>query len=102
MGKYHNKSKFYYGVNPFWVIQRNEPVIDILKKLGNQKAAKSVSTQDFLMLYTSALVDKLIKTPNFVIAFFFKGKIQNKILSVTTAYLTDVNLLNILNFTSAL
>ena len=44
--KYRNK-RCYSGVNSFWVIQNNKPVIDTLCKLNNQKVTKSISTYDF-------------------------------------------------------
>ena len=77
--KYHHKSKFYSGVNSFWVIQNSKPVIDNLNKLSNRKRAKSVSTYDFSTLYTNIPHDKLIETLNSVIDFSFKGRIQEKI-----------------------
>ena len=43
---YHNKSKFYSGVDSFWLIQSNTPVIDTLDKLINLKSAMSVSAYD--------------------------------------------------------
>ena len=81
--KYHSKSKTYSGINSFWVIQNNKPVIDTLNKLSNRKAAKSVSTYDFSTLYTNIPHDKLIKTLSSVIDFAFKGRTQGKI-SITS------------------
>ena len=78
MEKYNNKSKLYPGINSFWVIQNNKPVIDALNKLSNRKAAKSISNE-FSTLYTHILHGKLIKTSNSVIDFAFKVKTQNKI-----------------------
>ena len=77
-------------------------MIDTLNKLSNQKAVKFVSTYDFATLYTNIPHDKLIKTLNSVIDFAFKGRAKTKCLSMTTAYLTVVNLLNILYLTSTL
>ena len=77
--KYHSKSKSYSGVNSFWIIQNNKPVIDTLNKLNNRKAAKSVTTYDFSTLYTNIPHDKLIRTINSVIDFAFKGRTQEKI-----------------------
>ena len=79
VGKCHNKSKFYSGLNSFWVIQNNEPVIDILNKLSIRKTGNYVSTYVVSMLYTNILHDKLIKTLDSVIAFVFRGSTQNKI-----------------------
>ena len=77
--KYHSKCKFYSGINSFWVIQNNKPVIDTLNKLSNRNAAKPVSTYDFSTLYTNIPHDKLIKTLSSVIDFAFKGRTQGKI-----------------------
>ena len=51
--------KFYVGVNSFWMIQNNKPVIDYLIKLV---IFVSVSIYDFSALYTNIPQDKLIKT----------------------------------------
>ena len=51
--KKYNKIKFYSGVNSFWVIQNNNPVIDTFNKLSNQKTVKSLSKYDFSTLYTN-------------------------------------------------
>lgn len=67
--------KFYFGVNSFWVIQKNKPVNDALIKLVVEKC---VSIYIFLILYTNILQNKLIKILNFVTDFPFKGKTQNK------------------------
>ena len=58
--KYYYKSKFYSGVNSFWVTQNSKPVHDTLNTPSNQKAAASVLTYDF-SLYTNLPNDKLIK-----------------------------------------
>ena len=77
--KYNNKSKFYFGVNSFWMIQNNKLVTDRLHKLNNTKVVKFVSTYGFSTLYTDVPHDILIRTLSSVKDFGFKGRIQNKI-----------------------
>ena len=76
---YHNKSRYYSGVNSFWVIQNNSSVIENINKLTKRNAARSVNTYDFSTLYTNIPHDKLIETLNHVIDFSFKGRTQSKI-----------------------
>ena len=72
--KYHNKSKFYSGVNSFSVIQNNKSVTDTLNKLSNPEVAKSFFIYDFSTLYANIPHDKLMKALNSVIHFGFKDK----------------------------
>ena len=50
---------FFTGVNSFWVVENNKPVINSMSKLNRCKKASSVSTFDFSTLYTKLPHDKL-------------------------------------------
>ena len=76
---YHKKSKFYSGLNTFWIIQNNNAVLQTVKNLNKRNAAKSVSTYDFSTLYTKIPHHKLIEVLNKLIDFAFKGMSQGKI-----------------------
>ena len=54
-------------------------LINQMNELSNRKAAKSITTYDFLKLYTSIQHEKLLKILNFVIDFSCKSKTENKI-----------------------
>ena len=72
---YNNKSKFFSGVNTFWVIQNNKPVTDAIKNLNKRNRARSISTFDFSTLYTKIPHDKLIFVLHSLIDFCFNGGI---------------------------
>ena len=50
---YNNKSRYFTGVNSFWVVQSNKPVFEAINRLNKRKKAKSISTFDFSTLYTN-------------------------------------------------
>ena len=54
-----NKCRFLTGVNSFWVVQSNKPVLQTINKLNSRKAAKSINTFDLSTLYTKLPHDKL-------------------------------------------
>ena len=76
---YHRKRRFWSGINTFWVIQNNNPVINSLFKINKRKSAKHISTFDFSTLYTKIPHDKLIYVLNQVIDFAFTGGTRNRI-----------------------
>ena len=44
---YNDKCRFFIGVNTFWVVQNNKPVIDAMNGLNKRRKATFVSTFDF-------------------------------------------------------
>ena len=46
----NNKCRFFAGVNTFWVVQTNKPVIDAMNELNKRRKATSVSTFDICTL----------------------------------------------------
>jgi hypothetical protein len=76
---YHEKTKFYTGINTFWVIQNNEPVLNNIEKINKRSSARSISTFDFSTLYTKIPHDKLLDVLTKLIDFAFKGGTKNKI-----------------------
>ena len=69
---YNDKCRFFTGVNTFWVVQNNKPVIDAMNGLNKRRKATSVSTFDFSTLYTK-LPHKLLMVLNSLIDFCFDG-----------------------------
>ena len=78
---YHKKCQYFSGINSFWVIESNKPVIDCLKKLSSRKKAKSLSTFDFSTLYTKIPHDKLLAVLNELVDFCFSGGRRVNILA---------------------
>ena len=70
---YNDKCRFFTGVNTFWVVQNNKPVIDAMTKLNARNKARSISTFDFSTLYTKLPHDKLLDVLNKLIDFCFNG-----------------------------
>ena len=65
--------EFFTGVNTFWVVQNNKPVIDTMNGINKQRKATSVSTFDFSTLYTKLPYNKLLMVLNSLIDFCFDG-----------------------------
>ena len=78
---YNEKSKFFSGVNTFWVVQNNKPVTQSIKKLNTRNQAFSISTFDFSTLYTKIPHNKLIKVLHSLIDFCFDGG-ENKYIGI--------------------
>ena len=70
---YNEKCRFFTGVNTFWVVQNNKPLIDATIGLNKQKKATSVSTFDFSTLYTKPPHNKFLMVRNSLIDFCFDG-----------------------------
>ena len=79
---YNDKLRFYTGVNTFWVVQNNKPVIDAMKKLNARNKAKSISTFDFSTLYTKLPHNKLLHVLNKLIDFCYNGG-PHKFVTIT-------------------
>ena len=48
----NNKCGFFTGVNSFWVVQSNKPVLKAINNLNSMNAAKPINTSDFSTLHT--------------------------------------------------
>ena len=77
---YNDKCRFFTGVNTFWVVQNNKPVIDAMNGLNKRRKATSVSTFDFSTLYNKLSHNKLLMVLNSLIDFYFDG--ENKYITV--------------------
>ena len=71
--RYSQVCQHFSGVNTFWVIENNIPVLDCLKKLSSRHKARSINTFDFSTLYTKIPHDKLIYVMNELVDFCFRG-----------------------------
>ena len=88
---YHRKCQYFSGINSFWVIESNKPVIDCLKRLSSRKKAKSLSTFDFSTLYTKIPHDKLLLVLNELVDFCFSGGVKKFVkVSSRNAFWIDV------------
>ena len=65
--------RFFTGVNTFWVVQSNKPVIDAMNKLNKRRTATSISNFNFSTLHTKLLRNKLLMVLNSLIDFRFNG-----------------------------
>ena len=70
---YSLKSKFFSGVNTFWVIQNNRSITQSIKRLNSRNRAHSIYTFDFSTLYTKIPHGKLLFVLNSLVDFCFKG-----------------------------
>ena len=77
--RYHMKGTLWSGINKFWVIQNNKPVIDKIIKLNKRSAARSMCTFDFSTLYTKIPHTKLLFVLDKIIDFAFKGGTRDTI-----------------------
>ena len=74
---FHDKNTVWLGVNNFWVIQNNKPVVERINKINSKKGALSVRTFDFSTLYTKIPHDLLKNALCEIVDFVFKGGISN-------------------------
>ena len=70
---YNDNCRFFTGVNMFWVVQNNKPVIDAMNELNKRRKATSVSTFDLSTLCTKLPDNKLLMLLNSLIYFCFDG-----------------------------
>ena len=56
----NDKCRFFVGVNTFWVVQNNRPVIDAMNGLNKRRKATSVSIFDVSTLYTKLPHNRLL------------------------------------------
>ena len=70
---YNDKCNFFTGVNTFWVVQNNKPVIGAMNGFNKRKKATSISTYDFSTLYIKLPHNKLLVVLNSLIDFCFDG-----------------------------
>ena len=82
ISRHGRKSRQCSGVNSFWVINNNQPVLESLEKISKTNKAKTISSFDFSTLYTNIPHDKLFDELCKVIDFIFKGG-DRKFISVT-------------------
>ena len=60
--RYCSKLEKYDGINRYWVIESNQPILDCINELNSTKTAKSITTYDFSNLYTSLPHDEIVQS----------------------------------------
>ena len=70
---YNKKCSFFSGVNTFWVIQNNKPVIRTINKINDRRQGRSIETFDFSTLYTKIPHNKLTDVLCKMVDFCFSG-----------------------------
>ena len=68
-----NVLKGYTGINHFFIIDKNQPIIDRLNKLNEKSLAKSIETFDFSTLYTMIKHEDLKENLTWFIEKAFNG-----------------------------
>ena len=76
---YHDKSRFFSGVNAFWVVDNNQRLLNSIEKINKRSSAKSITTFDFSTLYTKIPHDDLLDVLMKIIDFAFSGGARDKI-----------------------
>ena len=71
--QFNLKTKFYSGLNLFWIVQNSFPVKEKLDVINTRKRAKCISTYDFRTLYTKIQHKDLLDELNAIIDFVFAG-----------------------------
>ena len=82
--RYHLKGRLWSGINKFWIVQNNQPIIDKINKINKRNAAKHMSTFDFSTLDTKIPHDKLLFVLNNIVGFAFKGGTRESIIVNST------------------
>ena len=80
--RYHHKTKYYSGMNRFWVVENNSEIVNVFNKFNKRRSARSISTFDFSTLYTKTPHADLIKVLNKITDFAFSGGTKS-LVSVT-------------------
>jgi hypothetical protein len=60
------------GINAFWIINDNKPILDALKRINKGRQAKSITTYDFTTLYTTFEHGAIIEAMDNAIDLFKK------------------------------
>ena len=61
MQAYHEKCSFFKGVNAFWLVQKNKPVIDETNTVNKRRKTSSILTFDMYIFYTKLPNELLIE-----------------------------------------
>ena len=57
--RYCDKIKFYTGMERYWIIDSNVPVLEDIKTINPRKSARNIRTYDSSTLYTKIPLDDL-------------------------------------------
>ena len=73
---FHRKSKFWSGINKFWIVSNNEGLLRKISKINSRNKARSISTFDFSTLYTKIPHDLLFEAMDKVIDIVYRNRTQ--------------------------
>ena len=79
---YCEKAKYFTGIQKYWIIDNNKPVLDDVKAINARSAARNIRTYDFSTLYTKIPLEDLKEKLKNVVDKAFKGG-QNQYIQIT-------------------
>ena len=77
---YCNNFKNMTGINTFWIIESNRPILDTISQINKEQKAKSITTYDFANMYTNIDHDSLINEISSIVSVTLKDKYGLKII----------------------
>ena len=83
---YCAKMEKYDGINRYWVIESNEPVLNCIKNLNSTKSAQSVTTYDFSSLYTALPHEEILHCVSEMIDDVFKYRKKKNLPALLAVY----------------
>ena len=89
---YCQKLEKYDGINRYWVVESNQPILDCVNKLNSTETAKSVTTYDFSNLYTSLPHEEILETISIMVDDVFRSREKKRLplkLAVSKSSKTD-------------
>ena len=83
---YCSKIEKYDGINRYWVIESNEPVLNCIKNLNSTKSARSVTAYDFSSLYTALPHGEILQSVSEMIDDVFKYRKKKNLPALLAVY----------------
>ena len=70
----------YSGINTFWIIDNNQPILNTINAINAKRSAKSIATYDFENMYTNIDHDQLIEEISYLIKTTLKCKLGMRVI----------------------
>ena len=83
--RYHNKAKFYTGIERYWIVENNDIVLKNMEKINHRKRARNIECLDFSTLYTKIPLCDLKEKLKAAVDKAFKGG-TNQYIKVSKDY----------------